>query len=228
MSENMNASFDLKELKKNDNINSRVELTLLDSRATAMDIEKLSDIAYKNQYYGVCVNSANVLHARTYIQKNFESSLKVVSVVGFPLGANLTNVKVMETSQAILNGADEVDVVINIGKAKEGDFAYVKNELSKIKKAAKRHVVKAILETCYFDETEIIKLCRLCIKANIDFVKTSTGFGTGGANPNIVSIMHREVAGKCGLKASGGIRTREQAVELINLGADRIGTSHLI
>jgi deoxyribose-phosphate aldolase len=160
--------------------------------------------------------------------KNFENSLKVCSVVGFPLGASSTQTKLFEAKNAIVDGADEIDVVINIGKAKEGNFAFVKDELSKIKKQAKRHIVKAIIETCYFDENDIIKLCKVCMQAKVDFVKTSTGFGTAGATEQNVSLIKKIVAGQCLVKASGRIRTREQAINLINLGADRIGTSHIL
>lgn len=209
-------------------VNSKVDFTLLDPRATKLDIEKLCDIAYKNRYYSVCVNPCNVSYAKGYILKNFDGTLKVASVVGFPLGANSTETKLFEVSQAIKDGADELDVVINIGKAKEGDFNYVQNELSKIVKTAKHRLVKAIIETCYFDENDIIKLCKVCVKAKVAFVKTSTGFGTGGATEQNVSLIAREVAGRCRVKASGGVRTREQAIALINLGASRIGTSHII
>lgn len=209
-------------------INSMVDFTLLDPRATDVDIEKLCDIAYKNQYYSVCVNPCNVEMASGYIAKHFDSSVKVCAVIGFPLGANTTETKLHEAKQCLTMGADEIDVVINIGKAKSMDYEYVKAELAQIKKLAKKHVVKAILETCYFDENEIIKLCRTCVKAGVDFVKTSTGFGTGGANPDVVKIMVNETKGKCLVKASGGIRTRETAVDYANMGVSRIGTSSVI
>ncbi len=209
-------------------INKMVDFTLLDPRATDVDIEKLCDIAYKNQYYSVCVNPCNVQIASGYIAKHFAGSLKVVSVVGFPLGASTTNIKIQEAKQCIVDGADEIDVVINIGRAKSLDYDYVKSELAQIKKNARNKIVKAILETCYFDDNEIIKLCKICVKAGVDFVKTSTGFGTGGANEDVVKIMVNETMGKCGVKASGGIRTREQAVAFANLGVTRIGTSSVI
>lgn len=210
------------------NVSSKVDFTLLDARATYADLEKLCDVAYKNRYYSVCVNPCNVSYVSGYIAKNFSDSLKVVSVVGFPLGANMIDTKVFEAKQAIQNGAHEIDVVINIGRAKNGDFDYVKNELLKIKKAIKKVPLKAIIETCYFDENEIVKLCKVCVAAKVDFVKTSTGFGIGGATISNVALMKKVVAGKCFVKASGGIRSREQAVEFLNYGADRIGTSHIV
>lgn len=209
-------------------VNEKVDFTLLDARATFADVEKLCDVAYKNQYFSVCVNPCNVKYVSGYISKKLQGDLKIAAVVGFPLGANTTECKVFETKQAIADGADEIDVVINIGRAKSGDFDYVKNELAKIKRAAKNHVVKAILETCYLDENEIVKLCKMCVKAKVDFVKTSTGFGTGGATVEHVALMHKTVAGKCKVKASGGIRTRETAAQMINNGADRIGCSRIL
>lgn len=210
------------------NVNSIVDLTLLDPRATVMDIEKLCDIAYKNQYRAVCVNPCNVQFASGYILKNLEGALKVVSVIGFPLGANESTIKIQEAKQVFGEGADEVDVVINIGRAKSLDYDYIKQELRIIKKIAKKRIVKAILDTCYFDENEVIKLCKICVNAGVDFIQTSTGFGTSGANEDIVKILLNETKGKCQIKVSGGIMTREQAVYYINLGCTRIGTSAVI
>ncbi len=210
------------------NLNKMVDFTLLDARATLGDLEKLCDIAYKNEYFSVCVNPCNVSYVKGYILDRLLGKIKVATVIGFPLGANTTEVKICEAKQALNDGVDELDVVINIGRAKQGDFEYVKNELAKIKKVAGKHIVKAIIETCYFDENEIVSLCGCCVKAKVDYVKTSTGFGTGGANINIVKLIHNRVKGKCLIKASGGIRTRDMAIELVNAGANRIGTSHIV
>ncbi len=209
-------------------INSKIDFTLLDPRATNSDIEKLCDIAYKNKYYAVCVNPTNVAYAKGYILKNFNNELKIVSVIGFPLGANSIEVKVLEAKNAIADGADEIDVVINIGRLKSADNDYLKRELSALRKASNGKILKCIFETCYLDENEIIKLCKMCAKFKIDYVKTSTGFGSFGANKNVVEIMLREVAGKCLVKASGGIRSREDVITYINLGVDRIGTSRVL
>ncbi len=210
------------------NVSGRVDFTLLDPRATDLDLEKMCDIAYKNEYCSVCVNPANVKFVSGYVSKHLANKLKVVSVVGFPLGASSVQAKIAEAKEVIENGADEIDVVINIGKAKMGDFGYVKNELEKIRKIAKRKTMKVIIETCYFDDNDIVKLAKVCMAAKVDFVKTSTGFGTSGANINIVSLLKKVLGGKCKIKASGGIKTREQAIEFINHGADRIGTSSII
>lgn len=210
------------------NLNGMVDFTLLDPRATVMDIEKVCDIAYKNGYFSVCVNPCNVRIAREYIDKHFSGSVKVVTVIGFPLGASLTETKIDEAKRALADGADELDVVINIGRAKSLDYDYVTSELSMVKKLAREHNVKAILETCYFDTNEIISLCKCAVSAGVDYVKTSTGFGTAGADEEIVKIMVAETKGKCKVKASGGIRTRDRAENFVAIGVSRIGTSSII
>lgn len=206
-------------------VQSVVDFTLLDPRATEKDLADCVNIAIKNKYYAVCVNPSNVEFVKRYIAQKAVDNLSVVSVVGFPLGANSLQVKITETKQAIADGADEIDVVINIGKFKDGDLDYVKNELSRIVRICRGKVVKAIIETCYLDKDEIIKLCKICMKAKVDYIKTSTGFGTGGATPEIISCIASTCAGKCKIKASGGIRTAKQAEDLIRAGASRIGTS---
>ena len=210
------------------NLESKIDFTLLDPRATDADLEKLCDIAYKHSYYSVCVNSGNVGFVKGYIKSNLNDSLKLVSVAGFPLGASSTAAKISEIKDAILNGADEIDVVVNIGKVKQGKFDYVKNELKKIKSLLRKRVLKVIIETCYLNKNEIVKLAKICAQCKIDFVKTSTGFGTGGATEEDIKLINETVKSACGIKASGGIRTREQAINFINLGASRIGTSHIL
>ena len=209
-------------------VESKIDFTLLDPRATESDLEKLCDIAYKRSYYAVCVNPCNVSYVKGYIQKNLLGKIKIASVVGFPLGANLTQTKINEAKEVIANGADEIDVVINIGKAKQGKFDYVRNELKKIRKVAKKVIMKVIIETCYFDKNEIVKLSKICIQSKADFVKTSTGFGTGGAKLEDVKLIYDTVKGGIKIKASGGIASREQVIEFLNAGASRIGTSHII
>lgn len=207
---------------------SKIDFTLLDARATESDLEKLCDIAYKHSYYSVCVNPTNVSYVKGYIDKNFDGEIKVVSVVGFPLGANSIEMKVLEAKEVIQNGADEIDFVVNIGKIKQGKFDYIKNELKRIRRACKGKIVKAIIETCYLTKNEIVKVSKMCMQAKIDFVKTSTGFGTAGANLDDVKMIYDIVKGCCGVKASGGIRTREDAIKFLNIGASRIGTSHIL
>ena len=209
-------------------LESKVDFTLLDSRATENDLEKLCDIAYKHSYYSVCVNPCNVPYVRGYIDKHFNGEIKVVSVVGFPLGANSTEIKVQEAKEVFDKGADEIDFVVNIGMIKQGKFDYLKNEFKKIRKTAKKKIVKAIIETCYLDKNEIVKISKLCAVTKIDYVKTSTGFGTGGATLDDIKLIFDSVKGCCKVKASGGIRSRESAIDFVNAGASRIGTSHII
>ena len=214
--------------KEIDELNYKVDFTLLDARASFFDLEKLCDIAYKNGYYSVCVNPCNVAYVKGYIADNFNNDLRVCSVVGFPLGANSVDIKSAEAKHAISDGADEIDAVINIGRVKAGDFEYVKTEIEKLRKITKNKVLKIIIETCYLDDNEIIKLCGICAKCKVDFVKTSTGFGIGGATEKDVLLIYKTLNGKCMIKASGGIRERGQAINFINMGVDRIGTSHII
>lgn len=210
------------------NLNNYIDFTLLDARATSFDLEKLCNIAYKNKYYSVCVNPSRVSFVKGYIVKKLSNDLKIVSVVGFPLGSNTIEIKCAEAKQSILDGADEIDFVVNIGKVKEGDFEYIKNELSRIRKVTKNYTLKCIIETVYLTKDEIVKMCKLCVKCKMDFVKTSTGFGTGGANKDEVKLMIDTVNGECLIKASGGIRTRESAIEFLNMGVKRIGTSRVL
>ena len=209
-------------------LENKIDFTLLDSRATENDLEKLCDIAYKRSYYSVCVNPCNVSYVKGYIDKHFNGEIKVVSVVGFPLGANSTEIKVQEVKEVLDKGADEIDFVVNVGMIKQGKFDYLKNEFKKIRRAAKKKVVKAIIETCYLDKNEIVKISKLCAVTKIDYVKTSTGFGTGGATLEDVKLIFDSVKGCCKIKASGGIRTRDLAIDFVNAGASRIGTSHII
>lgn len=209
-------------------LENKIDFTLLDARATESDLEKLCDIAYKHSYYSVCVNPCNVSFVKGYITKNLNGSVKVVSVVGFPLGASTTNTKLAEVKELLNNGVDEIDFVVNIGKVKQGKFDYVKNEMKKIRALAKKKTVKAIIETCYLDKNEIVKLSKICMQTKMDFVKTSTGFGIGGAKLDDVKLIYDTVKGNCKVKASGGIRTREQAIDFINAGVERIGTSYIL
>ena len=205
-----------------------VEFTLLDPRAVTKDIHTLINVAVKNKYYGVCVNPCNVKEARDYVDNKLKANLALVTVVGFPLGANTLQTKICEAKQAISDGADELDVVINIGKMKEGDLGYIKNELSRIVRISRGKIVKAIIETCYLTRDEIKAVCRVCVKAKVDFIKTSTGYGTGGATVEDVMLIKEATNGKCFIKASGGIKSRAEAEELNRAGATRFGTSRVI
>jgi len=204
------------------------ELTLLDARAISNDIYTLINVARSNHFYGVCINPCFVKTAKDFLTTKEFNDLAIISVVGFPLGANTTASKVAEVKQLVKDGVDEVDVVINIGKLRENDFEYIRKELKQIVKSARGRVVKAIIETCYLTKEQIVDVCKICMKARVDFIKTSTGLGTRGATVEDVTLIQETVKKKCQIKASGGIRTKEQAQALINAGATRIGTSRVI
>lgn len=202
-----------------------IDHTLLKADATDTQIKNLAEEAIEYGFASVCVNPSYVKYVSD-ILKN--SSVKVCTVVGFPLGSNTVETKVFETREAISNGAQEIDMVLNIGKLKAGDYGYVKNEIEAVTRAAKSFgniIVKVILETCYLSDEEKIKACKITVDAGADFVKTSTGFGSGGATVHDVELMRKTVGENFGVKASGGVRTAEFAKEIIKAGANRIGTS---
>lgn len=206
-------------------INRYIEHTLLKQDATKEDFEKLFEEAIENKFFGVCVNPAYVKDAVEKVQKY---GVKVVTVIGFPLGANTTEVKVFETQKAIADGADEIDMVINVSKLKDKDYDYVINDIKSVKQACLNNNLKVILETDLLTKDEIGTACELCIKAGADLVKTSTGFVKGGVGAKAEDVkLMAETVKPHGLmvKASGGIRDREAAIEMINSGADRLGTS---
>ncbi len=209
-------------------INKVIDYTLLDPSATKKDVEKFLCVAHKNKYYSVCINPINVNFAKKFIEYKFKDSLVISCVIGFPLGENLTETKVYEIKRAIKDGADEFDVVAPISRIKEGDWGHVKNEISRLRKATKKKVLKVIIETALLTRTEIEKVSVICSKCRVDFVKTSTGFADGGASPEVVEIIRNAIKKSCGIKASGGIATKAQAINLLRAGATRIGTSREI
>ncbi|ASJ13456.1 deoxyribose-phosphate aldolase [Thermococcus thioreducens] len=201
-----------------------IDHTNLKPYATADDIVKLCEEAKEYGFYAVCVNPYRVKLAKELLKG---SEVKVATVIGFPLGATPTEVKVFEAKRALEDGADELDMVINIGALKDKDYEYVKRDIEEVVRVAHERgaVVKVILETCYLTEEEKVKACELAKEAGADFVKTSTGFGTGGATVEDVKLMREVVGQEMGVKAAGGIRTYEQALAMIEAGATRIGTS---
>ena len=206
-------------------LNKYIEHTLLKQDATKSEVIKLLDEAKEYKFLGVCVNPVNVKFASDYLK---DSDVKIVTVVGFPLGQSTTEAKVLETIDAVKNGADEIDMVLNSGKLKDGDFDYITEEISKIKSACQGKVLKVILETDLLSKEEIKLASELCIKGNADFVKTSTGFVKNGVGAKVedVKLMHETVkSAGLGVKASGGVRDKETAIAMINAGATRIGTS---
>lgn len=204
-------------------LNTYIDHTLLKPTATENDIITLCEEAIEHQFFSVCVNSCYVALAKS-ILKN--SNIKVCSVIGFPLGAIATNAKVAEAKNALNDGADEIDMVINIGFLKSKNFDAVWKDIEAVKKVMPKKTLKVILETCYLEELEIIKASELTIQSGADFIKTSTGFGIGGTTIHDVKLIKSAAKDKCvRVKASGGIRDTKTAIEYINLGVDRLGTS---
>ncbi|AJD27287.1 deoxyribose-phosphate aldolase [Clostridium botulinum] len=199
-----------------------IDHTLLKPQATEKDILKLIEEAKTYDFASVCVNPSWVKIAHKNLK---DTDVKVCTVVGFPLGATSTASKVYETKVAIEDGADEIDMVISVGQLKSGNDKYVKEEIKKIVEASKDKLVKVIIETCLLTEEEKVKACTLAKEAGADYVKTSTGFSTGGAKPEDIKLMRETVGKDMGVKASGGIHTKEEMEAMIKNGATRIGAS---
>ena len=206
-------------------LNQYIEHTLLKQNASKNEVKKLLEEALQYKFLGVCVNPCNVKFAKEYLK---DSNIKIVTVIGFPLGQSTTEVKILETVDAVKNGADEIDMVINGGKLKDGEYDYIIEEISKIKTACQGRNLKVILETDLLTRDEIKTACELCIKGGANFVKTSTGFVKNGVGAKVedVKLMYETVK-DAGLqvKASGGIRDKETALKMIEAGAVRLGTS---
>lgn len=203
--------------------NKFIDHTLLKPEAKIEQIKTLCEEAKEHDFMSVCVNPFFVPVARKLLEG---SSVKVCTVIGFPLGANTPSVKVYEAKKAVEDGADEVDMVQNISMAKEHDYEFIENEIRQVKEAVGPDIVlKVILETCLLTDDEIRECSIAAKKAGADFVKTSTGFSKGGATVNAVKIMRAAVGDEMGVKASGGIHTKEEMVALIEAGASRIGAS---
>ena len=201
-------------------LNKYIDHTLLKPEATEAQICALCDEALEYDFYSVCVNSCHVPLA---VEKLSGSDVKVAAVAGFPLGAMSTSSKVFEAREAVEAGASEIDMVINVGALKEGRYEYVLHEIAALVDVCP--CLKVIIETCLLTDEEIVKACELVVQAGADFVKTSTGFSTGGATAEAVSLMRQTVGDKAKIKASGGIRTLADAKKFIELGADRLGCS---
>lgn len=207
------------------NLNKYIEHTLLKQDATKAEITKLLDEAIQYDFLGVCVNPCNVKYAKEYLKN---SAVKVVTVIGFPLGQNTKEVKILETIDAIKNGADEIDMVINVGLLKDKAYGAIVDEISAIKGACLGHNLKVILETDLLTQDEIKKACELCIEAKADLVKTSTGFvknGVGAKAEDVALMFNTVKDAGMQVKASGGIRDKEAALKMIEAGAVRLGTS---
>ncbi|NJE28509.1 MULTISPECIES: deoxyribose-phosphate aldolase [Megamonas] len=205
------------------NINKLIDHTALKPNTTKESILKLITEAKTYDFASVCVNPCWIELAHQELKN---TDVKVCTVIGFPLGANTTEVKVFEAKDAIEKGAQEIDMVINIAMLKDKEYDYVENEIHQIVEAAKdKAIVKVIIETCLLTDEEKIKACELSQKAGADFVKTSTGFSTGGATVHDIALMRKTVGAEMGVKASGGVHTHEEALAMVEAGATRIGAS---
>ena len=203
-------------------LNKYIDHTLLKPDASQEQIETLIEEAKKYDFASVCVNPTWVSFA---VQALKATDVKVCTVIGFPLGANTPELKAFETSDAIQNGANEIDMVMNIGALKSRNFDLVERDIRAVVEAAKGTLVKVIIETCLLTDDEKVKACQIAQKAGADFVKTSTGFSTGGATVADVALMRKTVGPDMGVKASGGARSYEDALAFIKAGATRIGAS---
>ena len=206
-----------------DNLNQLIDHTILRADATIDDIRKLCIEAKEHNFYSVCVNSAYVNVAYNFV---LHSNVKVCSVVGFPLGAMIKEAKAYEAKFAIDSGADEIDMVANIGFLKSKKIELFERDIKKVRDACHAAVLKVIIETCLLTDEEKVLACKIAKEFGADFVKTSTGFSTGGATEHDIELMRKTVGDKMGVKASGGIKTYEDAIKMINAGANRIGTSN--
>ena len=199
-----------------------IDHTLLKATATYDEILNLCNEAKEYDFASVCVNPANVTFAHQLLE---DTDVKVCTVIGFPLGANTPAVKAFETTKAIADGADEIDMVINVGMAKDHDYDALYDDIKAVVDAANGVLVKVIIETCYLTDEEKVEVCKIAVKAGADYVKTSTGFGTAGATASDVKLMRETVGENIGVKASGGIKTKNDFLDMIDAGASRVGCS---
>lgn len=204
-------------------LNKYIDHTNLKPTATIRDIEKLCDEAVKYKFASVCIQPYYVPLAHELLK---DTNVNVCTVIGFPLGQNTTSTKAYEAIEAINNGADEIDMVINIAALKNNDYDYVKEEIEEIRDSIDGKTLKVIIETCYLTDNEIIKMTEICNETFVNFIKTSTGFGTRGASINDLKLINKRRNEILEIKASGGIKNYQDANKFIEEGATRIGTSH--
>lgn len=204
-------------------LNKYIDHTKLGANVSKADIDKLISEAREYDFKSVCVNPIWVNYCKNALS---DTDVLVCTVIGFPHGSHTAIIKTQETLDAIVNGADEIDMVINVSALKAQDYETVKDEIEGVVIAAGKRLVKVIIETCYLTKAEIVKACEISLEAGADYVKTSTGFGTGGATVEDVKLMKQTVGDKALVKASGGVRTYTDAIKMIEAGASRIGTSN--
>ncbi len=203
--------------------NRLIDHTLLAPDATKEQIKKICDEAKQYNFASVCVNPSWIRYCKEQLKG---SDVKVCTVIGFPLGATMMASKISEAKYSLYEGADELDMVINIGRLKDHNDEYVKNEIAELKNVTGDKVLKVIIETCLLTDEEKVRVCKLAKEAKADFVKTSTGFSKGGATVADIKLMRETVGHEMGVKASGGVKTKEDLVAMVEAGATRIGTSH--
>lgn len=208
---------------KTEHIISKIDHTILKVDATWADVKRICDEAKKYKTASVCIQPCFVKKSKEYLN----GEVPVCTVIGFPNGYMTTESKVFETEDAVRNGADEIDMVINITAVKEGNFEFVLNEIKQVRNACKGKILKVIIETCLLNEEEKIKMCEIVSESGADYIKTSTGFSKYGATREDVALLKKYSYG-IKVKAAGGIKSVEDAVDFINLGADRLGTSSLL
>ena len=210
--------MDVKEILK------RVDHTLLKQVCTFEEIKKLCDEGIEYNVASVCIPPSYVKRAKEYVKEN----LKICTVIGFPNGYSTKETKIFECKDAIKNGADEIDMVVNLGDIKSGEFKAVEEEIKEIKEICGEHILKVIVETCFLTEEEKIRLCEVVTNTKADYIKTSTGFGTNGATKEDIILFSKHIGPNVKIKASGGVKNLKIAEEFIKLGADRLGTSSII
>lgn len=203
---------------------SKVDHTLLSVNAGESDIKKICDEAVKYKTASVCIPPCYVQKAKEYLN----DKVKVCTVIGFPNGNSTTAAKCFEAAEAVENGADEIDMVINIGKLKDREYSYISDEINRVKKACSGRILKVIIETCLLTEEEKIKMCEIVSCSGADYIKTSTGFSTGGATKEDIKLFKKHIKNGKKIKAAGGISTLKDAEDFIDLGADRLGTSRIV
>lgn len=208
-----------------ENYSKYFDHTILKPEASEEMVKKVVKEAIDNNLMSVCVNQ---YRTKMVVEMLKGTNIKTCTVVGFPLGAVSSEVKAYETEMAVKDGADEIDMVINIGAVKDGNYGYVEEDIRKVRKSCEGKILKVIIETCLLSDDEKIKVCQIAKRAGADFVKTSTGFSTGGATEQDVRLMRETVGEDMGVKASGGIRDTETARKMIKAGASRLGTSALL
>ena len=201
-----------------------IDHTILKATTSWDEVKKLCDEAITHSTASVCIPPSYVKQAKEYVGEK----MKICTVIGFPLGYNTSNSKIVEAKEAISNGADEIDMVINLGFVKNKELDKVRDEISKLKEVVGDKILKVIVETCYLTEEEKISLCKCVTDGGADYIKTSTGFGTGGASLEDIELFKKHIGPKVKIKASGGIKSKEELEEYIKAGCQRIGTSSAI